>query len=184
MYQVKWGTPPRLLLLLLFSLGVFVVCNSNKEQSAEGVATATASDQRSDSAIIESTFKEVMTRWSYRDMAALYDMEFEYVQDKFTYDDYLKQPEIKGTAIDSFYDFKVKSVKKFGDDSALVDNIIILKGPSGKISEYPQQVMMYHYKGRWIKPFIGVAAFQRQYEEMIRKADSAAAAEEAEDMGD
>ena len=86
-----------------------------------------------DSALIEKTVKDVLMRWNYRDFAALYDMEFEYVQDRYTYDEYLEQPRIKNGIVDSFYDYKVMGLELFDHDSALVDNVVSFKGPFHKI---------------------------------------------------
>lgn len=183
MHHQRVDSLPRLLVLLVLAIGLLVVCCNGGDQSDQQLTSVDQDTTLTDSARIERTIKGVMQRWNYRDFAALYDMEFEYVKDKYTYDDYLKQPRIKNAIVDTFYDYKVTGLKMFDHDSALVDNIVSFKGPSGKISEIRGKDMVYYYKGRWVRPTLGVASLQWQYEEMIRKADSAAAAEEAEDMG-
>jgi len=183
MHNHRAGVVPGLLFLLMLAIGTFVVCTNGSDQPNQQLTTSDQDTTLTDSALIERTIKGVMERWNYRDFAALYDMEFEYVQDKYTYDDYLKQPRIKRAVVDTFYDYKVVGLKMFDHDSALVDNVVSFKGPTGKISELRGKDMVYYYKGRWVRPTFGVASLQRQYDEVIRKADSAAAAEEAEDMG-
>lgn len=182
MYHHRAGVPIRLLFLFVFTIGVFVVCSNGTDQSDKQLVSGDPSVEQTDSALIEKTIKGVWVRWNHRDFAALYDMEFEYVQDRYTFDQYLELPQIKNGIVDSFYDFKVKGLQMFDHDSALVDNIVMFKGPSGKISEVRRKDMMYFYKGRWIRPSVGVSSLQWHYDEMIRKADSAAAAEEAEGL--
>lgn len=176
------GMLARLFLLLVLSIGVFVVCSDNADNADKQTVSSDDGASQTDSAQIENTIKGVLVRWNHRDFAALYDMEFEYVQDKYSFDEYLELPQIKNGIVDTFYDYKVMGLQMFDHDSALVDNVTSFKGPSGKISEVRRQDMMYYYKGRWIRPSVGVSSLQWMYDEMIRKADSAAAAEEAEGL--
>jgi hypothetical protein len=124
-----------------------------------------------------------MTRWKYGDMAGLYDMEFEYIQDQFTYDEYLLQPKIKDAIIDTFYDFKVTSVQFFDRDSANIHDIVTFIGRQGDTIRLSHMDMVYYHRDRWIRPTLGYSQHQHLYEEMIRKADSAAAVEEREEDG-
>jgi len=68
----------------------------------------------------------------------------------------------------------------FPTDSANVKVDIVFKGPAGVESRMTRWWMMFHHRGRWIRPSMSTFDGQLKFEEARRKADSAAKAEENE----
>lgn len=162
--------------LLLFS-ALALSCGSKREQKA--------ADNKTDEQLIQEALTEAITRWHYGDKAALYDNEFEYFQERFTFDDYLKFGELQLDA-DTVEAINAMKIKLFGRDSAVVDAEVVFKGPTGKISRMRDAYtayMMYFHRGRWIRATVSQFKLQQQYEHSRQAADSAAEAE-AEELGD
>jgi len=163
--------------LIILIMAVLSGCGS-KDQAA-------SNDGKSDQQLIQEALTEAITRWHYGDKAALYDNEFEYLQERFTFDDYLKFGELKLDA-DTVEDIIAKEIQLFDHDSAKVDAEVVFKGPTGKISRMRDQFTqytLYYHRGRWIRPTLSQYALQQRYEQSRRAADSAADAE-AEELGD
>ncbi|UCC44479.1 MAG: hypothetical protein JSU65_00690 [Candidatus Zixiibacteriota bacterium] len=123
-------------------------------------------------------FTEASTRWHYGDKAALYDIEFEYLQEKNTFDEYLEFGQIQHLEADTLVQMVVRSVEFFGQDSAMAVVDAIFVGPTGDTTVFPDRYKVYYHRGRWIFPSVSVIEQQLQWEELRRVADSAAAAEE------
>lgn len=175
----------KILLLMLVSVGVglFVSC-SKKSDSGDTGRDATVGSfpkgELSEEAAIEETLNEVVTRLRYGDKSGLYDNEFEYATDETTFDDYLTKGEIRYAQADTITFIEVRHVKFFDHDSAAVDVTVHFEGPTGKKSYLRDKIVVYHHKGRWIKPTVSIIDLQADYQEKIRVADSAAVAEEEE----
>ena len=163
----------RLLILLVLAVSVIVVCGDREEGS-------TSEGEPTDSMLIADMMRSTLMRWKYMDKVALYDTEFEYIQDEYTLDEYLKHERIRQAFVDSLVDFWVEGITFYGRDSALVKDVLVWCGPSGDTLVMPNHDMVYYHRGRWIRPTLGTSVGQLQYEELIRQADSAASAEEAE----
>jgi len=149
-------------------------CGNKKEGASAG--------SMSDEQLIRETLTEAITRWHYGDKAALYDNEFEYLQERFTFDDYLKFGELKLDA-DTVEGINAKKIELFGRDSARVEAEIVFKGPTGKISRMNDTYWLWYHRGRWIRPTLSLFRYQQQYEQSRQAADSAADAE-AKELGD
>jgi hypothetical protein len=130
---------------------------------------------------IKDRLEETAKRWRYGDKAALYEMEFEYYQVEFTYDDYLEVERVKRMESDTVDNFVVKDIKFYDRDSATVTVEVVFVGVLGDTTRYPQDWQMYYHKGRWIRPSMSNHSAQVVFEEVRRKADSAAEAEENEE---
>jgi hypothetical protein len=144
--------------------------------------TTTADAPADDRALIQESLSEIITRWHYGDLAGLYDNEFSYLQDRMTFDDYIKTREMQLDA-DTVEGIVAKEFKFFGRDSADVGAEITFKGPKGKISVQRDTYRMYFYRGRWIRPTLSLYATELEYQNMRRAYDSAAEAE-AKELGD
>ncbi len=166
----------RLLVLLIVCVSVFVVCGEEGKEPAE----AAFDGEWTDSMEIEHALKSTLMRWRYQDKIALYDLEFEYVQDEYSVMEYLAHDRISRASVDSLIDFRVTGIKFFGPDSALVDDELHWQSITGDTIVMPSKDMVYFHRGQWIRPTLGTSAGQKAYEESIRQADSAAAAEEEE----
>ena len=147
-----------------------------------GSDTTTSVSPANDRELIQESLTEVITRWHYGDRAGLYDNEFSYLQDRMTFDDYLKSKEMQLDA-DTVEGIVAKEFKFYGRDSADVGAEIIFKGPKGKRSIQRDTYRMYFYRGRWVRPTLSMLATELEYQNMRRAYDSAAEAE-AKELGD
>jgi hypothetical protein len=126
---------------------------------------------------INAMMNEAMERLRLGDKSYLFDLEFEYLQDDITYDDYLNMAQIKWASADTITHVEIRDVELFDHDSALVDVTLHFEGVTGKKSYHRDKTVVYYHRGRWIKPTVSVIDMQAAYDEKIRVADSAAKAE-------
>lgn len=159
---------------LLF-LGLIAGCESESEPGDDPQSTIEADRQE-----IISTLEETAGRWRYGDKAVLYEQEFEYLRVENTYDEYLEIDRIKRMESDTVVAFDVKAVRFFERDSALVTLDVVFVGPTADTTRKPQEWMMFYHQGNWIRPTLSGLQSQIRFEERVRLADSAAAAEEDE----
>lgn len=130
---------------------------------------------------IEASMTEALIRWSYRDKAALYDNELEYIQDRWTLEEYLDQTRIMAAnGADSIVGFYCTGGVFYNRDSVIIDDVIVFIGLNGNQIDFVNKDKLYYRRGRWIRPTLGKMWEQLDYERLIRQADSAAAAEEEE----
>jgi hypothetical protein len=148
----------------------------------KGTSDKPTGNGKSDREQMQETLNEVVARWHAGDKAVLYDNEFGYTQGRINFDQYLKIDRLALDA-DTVKAMNILDVEMFGGDSARAQVEVIFEGPTGKISRRTDSYVMYHYQGRWIRPTLGGAEGQRQWDSLKRVADSAAEAEE-KDLGD
>ena len=175
----------KILLLMLIStgLGFFGSCGKKSDSGDAGqdaTVVSNAKGEPSEEKIIEETINEVLTRLRYGDKSGLYENEFEYSNDETNFDEYLGMGQIRVAQADSIAFIEVRHVKFFDHDSAIVNVTVHFEGPTGKKSYLRDKIVIYYHKGRWIKPTVSVIDHQVNYDNMIRVADSAAAAEAEE----
>ena len=120
--------------------------------------------------------RQALWRWKHRDKAALYDMEFPYVREEYTYDEYLQDERIKKANADSLIGYRVTAVEFLEHDSAIVDDELTWLGPSGDTTVLENRNMLYYYGGRWIRPTLGTLEQQLQNDDLQRITDSLSAA--------
>ena len=130
---------------------------------------------------IEANMTDALIRWSYRDKAALYENELEYVQDRWTLEEYLNQTRVKAAnSADSIVGFYVTGGQFFDRDSVIIDDVVIFIGVGGNRIDFVNKDKLYFHRGRWVRPTVSLMREQLEYEALIMRADSAAAAEEEE----
>ncbi len=162
-----------------FAVLTVLLCSCSKQEpSKSSGASAPVSDRQA----IQDDLNEVVARWHDGDKAVLYDNEFPYVRDRFTFDDYLKFRELSMDA-DTVSAMNVQDVSFFGRDSARVQVEVVFTGPTGKVSKRIDHYLMYHSEGRWIRPTVGLPSLQAQWDSLRHAADSAAEAESKESDG-
>lgn len=128
---------------------------------------------------IEAVLSDAMDRLMYWDNTGLYENEFAYYTDEFTFDDYLKTGQISYKNPSTVIDLVVDSLYLFEHDSAEVWVTITLEHQDGKTEQMSEQrLITYWHKGKWIKPTISVIQYQVEYDELIRQAEEAAKWEE------
>lgn len=175
-YGVNIMTADRLRMAIL----VLVVCVAGCSSEPDPASQA-PQGMEADRLEIEATLEETAVRWRYGDKVILYEQEFEYIRDERTYDEYLEIDRIKKMESDTVVAFAVKDIQFFDRDSANVMVDVVFVGPSGDTTRLPQNWTMYYHQGHWIRPTLSSLKWQLEFEERVRRADSAAAAEEDED---
>ncbi len=163
-------------ILVMFGAASLIGCGGDKKETNTRSDTTTGGVV-TDSAQIQQVLDETLARWKRRDMAVLYDQEFEYFQDKISFDEYLQQEMIRKIEADSVVSLTAKKVTLFSRDSARVSIDAYLVGVTGTEYHYPDEFTMYFHRGRWIRPTMAIPAQQWQYDSLKRVADSAAEAE-------
>lgn len=166
-----------LLLSVFFVIAMTVSCSKQADQSTGDKA---AGDKPANAALADSlslALNEPWARLRYGDKSGFYENEFDYLTEDTTFDDYLKFPQISYASGDTLESLEVVSVERMGD-SAVVNVTVHFKGPSGKETQlYDQIFTVYWYNNRWIKPTVSKYELEMKYQDLIHKADSAAAAE-------
>ena len=181
----RWCNPVKGFLTVLVAAMVAIAlgCTGETDQVNDAVSESTSIRDSSDVELIQAMFTKVAVRWHHGDKAALYDLEFEYLQDKYTYDEYLDFRQIQYLEADTLEALVVKDVEFFGRDSATVAAEAVFIGPTGDTSYFTDQYLVHFHRGRWIRPSASTIDLQMEYEELRRVADSAAEAEaELEDL--
>ncbi|HUV31904.1 MAG TPA: hypothetical protein VMY05_12575 [Acidobacteriota bacterium] len=174
----------RLGVVLLLALALAAGCSGDKDGSGTpGTGDSAGGPDSTDIREIAAMFREAAVRWHHGDKAVLYDLEFEYVRNKYTFDEYLEFKQIKYLEADSLEMLVLKDIEFFDYDSAIAVAEAVFVGPSGDTSYYPDRYRLYYQNDRWIHPTFGTIDYQLEYEDLRRVADSAAAAEaELEDF--
>ncbi len=173
-----------LALLMPLIIGLIIACSQDEADKAgesgaagisdtSGAVVAQLDQQTIDSIAIDKSLKTALKRWKYRDKAALYDMEFPYLRDEYTFDEYLEQPAIMNASADSLIDQQIKSIQFFkSGDSAYVFEKLWFEGPSGRTWEHGNYERMYKRDGRWIRPTISNFDAQREADVLNKWTDS------------
>ncbi len=151
-------------------LSALVVACSSQPDSTNGEAL-------SDLEMIQATLDEAATRLLHNDKAVLYDMEFEYYTDEFSFDVYRTAPLIRGVISDSIVKMEVLEAEFFEGDSALVSIMRHKLERDGSVGQSIVSRTMYKHHGRWIAPTLTTIDEQLQYE-AVRDAAIKAAEEE------
>jgi hypothetical protein len=161
---------------LTASLALWFGC-SKKESNGSSSVSSGPGRELTDSEQIQATLDEVVTRWRYGDKGGLYDMEWEYLRDRYTFDDYLGFANIKPLSADTMERMIVTGASIAAKESALVYVDVLFKGPKGDTSIAKDTHLFFYDGGRWIRPIAGARNLQLDYEQLKRTADSAAAEE-------
>ena len=174
-------------LLIILCISLLTSCgseNGSEDVAQDSSAIAGQAGGTSEEKMIAKKLNETIMRLKYGDKSALYENEFEYFTDEVNFDEYLEKAEIRWAQADTITFLEIKNVELFDRDSAIVDLTVHFEGPTGKKSYLDDRIVVYYHKGRWIKPTVTVLHMQLDYQEKIRVADSAAAAEAAEEESD
>ncbi len=169
--------------LVLVGLGLLAfnpACGSQSDQDGDRSGDTAASDTiaMTEDDKLEAIMNEAMTRLRYKDKSYIYEMEFSYYREEHTFDEYLQERKIKTAQADSLDYVDFKKVAYFGQDSAKATVAVHFKGPTGQETILPEQeITFYRHENRWIKPTLSKFSAQKQYEEIIEKAKSAAKSE-------
>ena len=127
---------------------------------------------------IQEILTEALVRLSYGDKTGLYDLEFDYFTDEYSYDNYLTRGEIQYATMDSVDYLEIVGSIVY-EDSINLNVYFVFKSSKGTPTKTQNSFTMFKQAdGAWKKPTMTSLFLQREYERTIWKADSAAAAEE------
>jgi len=169
--------------LLFFGTAIFIIvigCGNDSKNNTDDISAAVTDTGQSLSQNdeLEALMNEAMDRLRYQDKTFIYENEFRYYRDKFTYDDYLKERAISLANADTLEHIDVINSTFFGKDSVKLDVDVIFKGPSGKKTVKRENgLTLYWHEGKWIKPTVSNIIAQKEYEDIIEKAKSASQSE-------
>ncbi|MFZ1684634.1 MAG: hypothetical protein WAU88_10965 [Candidatus Zixiibacteriota bacterium] len=166
--------PTSLILVILLTV-LITVAGCGKSDSNQPAPATSSSDREQ----MQATLTEIISRWHMGDKGGLFDNEFDYVRERYTYDDYLRFRELRLDA-DTVDALNITDVKMFGRDSADVSVEVVFKGPTGKISKRQDHYMMFRWKDKWIRPTVSTYQIQTEWDSRKNQADSAAEAEAKE----
>ncbi|MBI5267070.1 MAG: hypothetical protein HY851_07545 [candidate division Zixibacteria bacterium] len=107
----------------------------------------------------------------------MYDMEWEYLQDKYTFDEYIEFANIKPLNADTMESMVVTKTNIAPNESAFVYVDVVFRGPTGVRSVAKDTHLFYYHRNRWVRPIAGARYLQLEYEHIQQSADSAAEAE-------
>ena len=107
----------------------------------------------------------------------MYDLEFPYLREETDFDTYLKLRSIEFAQMDSLDHLEVNSFEYFGEDSVAVTVAYVFNSLSGEQTQLPDRLMIYRYNDSWVKPTASSLKKQMEFDDLVRRADSAAAAE-------
>ncbi len=162
----------------VLAFGLVIGCSSDDPRGdAAGASEPAGATELTGAEAIQESLNEVVARWHHGDKAVLYDNEFPYLREDFTFEDYLENKQVKMLQADSLAAMKIKDVQLLGKDSAIVDVDVIFVGPLGDTSHLDNTYVMYYHGGRWLRPTLSGYVQQMERDTDRRIADSTAAAE-------
>ncbi|MDF1545025.1 MAG: hypothetical protein P1R58_07980 [bacterium] len=162
------------LVIAIFGCGTQEKTDSTSEKNSGSAEKPLLTERDS----VEDLLNEALIRLSYGDKSGLYDLEFEYLQDEFDFDQYLKKRELQWARMDTLDHLELTELIHEGEDSALAKIVYVFKGPTGKINQVPDQFYIYKQYDEWKKPTSSLFSEQKKYEELMRQAREAAAEDE------
>jgi hypothetical protein len=166
--------------VILSLLGALVLafgCSKKESQSQSAVDTTKSVQEMTDSAQIQAVLDEVVTRWRYGDKGGFYDMEWEYLQNRYSFDEYLGFASISPLTADTMERMVVTGADIKPKKSAIVYVDVLFKGPTGVSSVAKDTHLFYYDRDRWIRPLAGSRYLELEYQQIKHTADSAAAEE-------
>ena len=132
-------------LFFLFITAVLIALAASCSGTSDKDSQSVGEGEYTDSQLIQFVFNETATRWHYGDKAALYDMEFDFYQKQYTYDDYLKHNFITQLEADTLESLIVLSLQHWGEDSILVNAEAVFVGPTGVKTRFSEGVSYNFY---------------------------------------
>jgi len=194
----------KIFFVFLFLVCFLGGCSGSDDKSETAIETDTIGDQVDDSSLVDNVIvdepeekvskelypeaeamqkalNDAITRIKYGDKSGLYENEFEYLIDEKPFEEYITFPQIVNAKADTIDFVEVLKYEPREDNSAIVDVIVHFLGPTGVRTDYSDMIRMYKHKGRWIKPTVSSILHQKNYEEIMRQAESDAEEEARKD---
>ena len=170
----------RLLLAALIAVVVGLAgCGGGEEAETPSQAEGAADDSLPFDKQIEAHLNRTIDRLRYGDRSGLWEDEFEYIHQDWTFSQYLDNRNVRFANADSLKFIEVRKVERYDMDSAVAKVTFHFEGPTGKINYVDQVFSLYYHNGRWIKPTIS-SYTQQAAIDSVREEAIKAAQEEAE----
>jgi hypothetical protein len=163
--------------LLVCCLAAFLIGCSASQDDTSQVDTDKAAMTEEEQ--IAYDLNEALVRLTYGDKTGLYELEFPYLREETNFDVYLKLRSIEFAQMDSLDHLEVNKFEYFDDDSVALSVAYVFNGISGEQTKLPDRLMIYRYNDGWVKPTASSLKKQMEFDDLVRQADSAAAAESA-----
>ena len=165
-------------ILILLTLS----CSENKETTdkVESVVQNPTTPEGKEK-LFEDILNLTMDRLRYSDKSHIYELEFPYYREVFTFDQFLQNSRIRGANADTLEFVDIVKLSMYEPDSAVAYVEVHFRGPSGKETVLKgDSLTFYWFGGNWVRPTISTYGGQRQHDVIRQRADSAAQAEEEE----
>lgn len=117
---------------------------------------------------IEVMLNTAIERQRYNDKSGMYEMEFGYLTDQITLDQYIRDKLIMRDKVELINKVEVLDVHRFNNDSASTNVMVFVKNSKGKIVEVEQQIIVYNYRGQWIRPTLSKVDSELKYQNVLR----------------
>ena len=163
--------------VLLFVFG----CSSDKKQS-ESNSQAFESDIYPDDYpyykfrtpitmkdSVEYMLNMAIERNRYNDKSGMYELEFGYLNDQLILDQYIRDKRMMSDRPEILNKVEVISVNRYSSDSALANVKLYIQPPNKELDVVDQQIVVYHYRGRWVRPTLSKVESELQYQRALRK---------------
>jgi len=199
---VNTMTIDRKKILVFLAAGLVLIvaaCGSDSDSGASADASVEENNEASepkerdfsneraqDKEEIRAVFDELLARVKAQDFAVLYDQEFIYLREKYSYDEYLTFRQMRNFDFASVKELNPVEFEFKGEDTCIVMLEALFYEPKDGQESATNPTRLFYHQGRWIKPTISGFGngpkLQRDWEYKIFQAESAAAAEAAEGL--
>jgi len=117
---------------------------------------------------IEVMLNAAIERQRYNDKSGMYEMEFGYLTDQITLDQYIRDKLIMRDKVELINKVEVLDVHRFNNDSASTNVMVFVKNSKGEVIQSEQQIIVYNYRGQWIRPTLSKVESELKYQNVLR----------------
>lgn len=157
------------LFVLMICLLLTVSCGNEQSGEVETGAdeTQTADTVLNDQEQIKAMLAELIDRVKEGDKNVLYEFEFDYFKDSVSLSEYMEIRRVIEYKYDTLSGIEVDSITLMGDSALVVARVTYKSDVQGTIERaYPLKV--YHYHGRWVRPYLSRYNEELEYQERIK----------------
>lgn len=155
------------ILLICFLLTVSCGNEQSGEADTETGETNTGGAVSSDQEQIKAMLAELIDRVKEGDKNILYEYEFDYFKDSISLSEYMEIKRVIDYKYDTLAGIEVDSITLMGDSALVIARVIYKSDVQGTIERaYPLKV--YHYQGRWVRPYLSRYDQELEFQERIR----------------
>ncbi len=160
--------------ILLICFLLTVSCGNEQSGEAEAETGETKTNEMktgetvsSDREQIKAMLAELIDRVKEGDKNILYEYEFDYFKDSISLSEYMEIKRVIDYKYDTLAGIEVDSITLMGDSALVIARVIYKSDVQGTIERaYPLKV--YHYQGRWVRPYLSRYDQELEYQERVR----------------